>query len=156
MLQINDTVPDFRAETSDGATIQLSDYREKKNVILFFYPKAFSPACTKQACQFRDDYETLQSNECEIIGISFDNPDKHTQFKDANRLPYHLISDTDKSIARAYGVMRLGGFLPFVKRATFVIDKFGVIRNVIHHEYNITNHIKEVRTTLDIITETSL
>jgi thioredoxin-dependent peroxiredoxin len=151
MLQINDVAPDFQAETADGTTIKLSDYRNKKNVILYFYPKDFSLRCTQQACQFRDEFETLQKFDCEMIGISFDTPDSHSNFKKQNRLQYQLISDPDKSIARLFGVLRFGGYVPFVKRVTFVIDKSGIIKNVIHHEFIIANHVQEVRKTLERI-----
>lgn len=151
MLSINEPVPDFLAETADGSSFRLSDFKNKKNVVLFFYPKAFSSGCTKQACQFRDVYDELSNLNCEIIGVSYDAANRNRDFKTAHRLPYHLISNNDKSIARLFGVTRFGGFLPFVKRVTFVIDTGGIIRNVIHHEFNINKHIEQARLTLQNI-----
>lgn len=155
MLTINDKAPDFSAETADRGKITLSEFKNKKNVVLFFYPKAFSSVCSNQACRFRDAYEELTGYDCEIIGVSFDSIDTQNEFKTTHRLPYHIISDSDKAIAEAYEVMRFGGYLPFVKRITFVIDKNGIIRNVIHHEFNISRHTLEVKKTLDAIAESS-
>ncbi len=153
MLSINKPAPDFTAETTDGTSIRLSDFKNKKNVVLFFYPKAFSPGCTKEACQFRDAYEDLLNLNCEIIGVSYDGASRNEDFKASNRLPYYLISDKDKSIARMFEVTRFGGYLPFVKRVTFVIDTEGIICNIIHHEFNIDNHVYHVRATLNKIME---
>ncbi len=155
MLTINDKAPDFSAETTDGEKITLSEFKNKKNVILFFFSKAFSFVCSNQVCRFRDAYEDLSGFDCEIIGVSFDNMDTQHAFKTTHRLPYHIISDPDKKISGAYGVMRFGGYLPFVKRVTFVIDKSGIIRNVIHHEFNIARHTLEVKNTLLAIAESS-
>jgi thioredoxin-dependent peroxiredoxin len=148
MLKLRTEAPDFSAQTSDGVLFTLSRYRNEKHVVLFFYPKDFSPPCTRQACQFRDNYEVLRSFNCLLIGISYDPPEKHAIFIRTHGLPYPLISDIDKSIARLYDVMRLGGYLPFIKRVTYVIDMNGIIRNVIHREYNILNHIELVKQTL--------
>lgn len=156
MLAIDDLAPDFRAETSDGTTFRLSDYKNKNNIVLFFYTKDFSPICTKQACQFRDEYEYIKGLNCEIIGVSYDSIDRHREFKKANRLPYHLVSDQAKNIARKYEVTRFGGYLPFVKRVTYVIDKSGMIRNAIHHEFNIVRHVQAVRNTLREIAGSNL
>jgi len=152
MLSINSPAPDFTAETTDGTPIRLSDFKNKKNVVLYFYPKAFSPGCTKQASQFRDAYEDLMDLNCEIIGVSYDGASRNEEFKTSTRLPYHLISDKDKSIARLFEVTRFGGYLPFVKRVTFIIDTDGIIRNIIHHEFNIDNHVQQVRATLHQLT----
>jgi thioredoxin-dependent peroxiredoxin len=153
MLTINDTAPDFSAETVDGEIITLSEFKNKKNVILFFYSKAFSLVCSNQVCRFRDAYEELIGYSCEIIGVSFDSIDTQSEFKTTLRLPFHIISDSDKKIAGAYEVMRFGGYLPFVKRVTFVIDKDGIIRNIIHHEFNISRHTIEAKKTLLAIME---
>jgi thioredoxin-dependent peroxiredoxin len=151
MLSINDAAPDFEAITCDGARIKLSEFRNKKNIVLFFYLKNFSPSCTTQVRQFRDEYSQLQNLDCEIIGISYDDSGSQSKFKSLNKLPYHLISDRNKTLAHKYDVTRFGGFLPFVKRVTYVIDKSGAIRNVIHREFNVSNHLVEVRKTLHTI-----
>jgi len=151
MLSVNEPAPDFLAEITDGTSFRLSDLKNRKNIVLFFYPKAFSSGCTKQACLFRDVYDELSNLNCEIIGVSYDAANRNRDFKTAYRLPYHLISDNDKSIARLFGVTRFGGFLPFVKRVTFVIDTGGIIRNVIHHEFNIDKHFEQAHLTLQKI-----
>ncbi len=148
MLKEDTVAPDFTARTSDGTIFRLSSLRGLKHVALFFYPKDFSVACTRQACQFRDNYEILAGLNCEVIGISYDPPERHETFKMVYRLPYALISDTDKSIARLYDVMRFGGYLSFLKRATYVIDIGGMIRSAIHREFTVANHIETVKRVL--------
>ena len=148
MLQLNTEAPDFTAKTSDNSLFTLSAYRNDNHVALFFYPKDFSPSCTRQVCQFRDSYDTLRTYNCQLVGISYDAPEKHAAFIRTYNLPYRLISDIDKSIAGLYEVMRFGGFLSFIKRVTYVIDMKGIIRNVIHREYNVTPHVELVMETI--------
>jgi thioredoxin-dependent peroxiredoxin len=151
MLSVNDEAPDFTATLSDGSDFRLSEYRDKKNVVLYFYPKDFSLGCTKQASLFTEEYAGLQQYNCEIFGVSYDAMDRHAEFIRAYRLPFRLISDADKAIARLYDVTRFGGYLPFVKRVSYVIDTNGTIRNVIHHEFRMENHVAEIRQTLQNI-----
>jgi peroxiredoxin Q/BCP len=80
--------------------------------------------------------------DAEVIGVSLDSPEKHAQFAAANELPYPLISDSNAAIAKAYGVSRIGGWLP-TKRVTFVIGKDGIVKRVIRSELNIDRHIAE-------------
>jgi thioredoxin-dependent peroxiredoxin len=85
--------------------------------------------------------------DAEVVGVSLDTPEKHAAFAEAYTLPYPLVSDGNAKIAQAYGVSRLGGWLP-TKRVTFVIDKDGVVRQVIHSEFSIDRHIEEAIATL--------
>jgi peroxiredoxin Q/BCP len=116
-------------------------------VILYFFPKDFTPGCTKEACSFRDRRAEISKLDAEIVGVSYDTAEKHKQFAEAYQLPYPLVSDADAAIATAYGVGRLGGWLPS-KRVTFVIDKDGVVQQVIRAELNIDMHIDEAIATL--------
>lgn len=140
MLRKNDAAPDFSGSLADGRQIRLKDFRGRRNVVLYFYPKDFTPGCTREACSFRDRRAELAELDAEIVGVSADTPEKHAKFAESYNLPYPLVSDRDGSISADYGVQRLGGWLP-AKRVTFVIDKDGVIRDVIHSELAIDAHI---------------
>ena len=146
MIAVGESAPDFSGKLGNGKQLSLADFRGKKHVILYFFPKDFTPGCTKEACSFRDRRADIGKLNAEIVGVSFDTADKHKQFADKYQLPYPLVSDPDGAIASAYGVSRLGGmlggWLP-AKRVTFVIDKDGVVRHVIRAELNIDKHIDE-------------
>jgi peroxiredoxin Q/BCP len=135
--------PGFTAPASTGETIRLADFAGEKNVVLFFYPKDFTAGCTEQACAFRDAYEELRALNAVVFGVSGDTRASHEKFAGTHRLPYPLISDSSRAIARAYGVLRLGGVLPLPKRVTYVIDRKGVIRMVVHHELQMGRHVEE-------------
>lgn len=146
MIAVGDKAPEFTGKLGNGKDLSLKDFRGKKNVILYFFPKDFTPGCTKEACSFRDRRPDIAKLDAEIVGASFDTAAKHKEFADAYQLPYPLIADPDASIAQAYGVGRLGGLLGAwlpTKRVTFVIDKDGVVRHVIKSELNIDKHIDE-------------
>ena len=142
MTRKNDEAPDFNGVLADGRQLRLRDYRGRRHVVLYFFPKDFTPGCTKEACSFRDRRPELAQLDAEVIGVSLDTPEKHGKFAEAYSLPYPLVSDRDASISSAYGVQRLGGWLP-TKRVTFVIGKDGIVHDVIHSELNIDKHIDE-------------
>jgi len=149
MLNTGDLAPDFAARTQAGDTIRLSDFRGRKNVVLLFYPGDFTLGCTKQVCSYRDNIDRITSLDAVMFGISYDDEQSHTRFKERYALPFPLISDTDRSLSRLFGAARFGGLFPGVKRVTFVIDTSGVVRNVIHHEFAIGRHVDEVVETLE-------
>lgn len=142
MLGVGDKAPDFEAPCGDGRHLRLRDFRGRRHVILYFFPKDFTPGCTKEACSFRDHRSEVAGLDAEIVGVSLDSVDKHASFADKYKLPYPLVSDQEGLIAKKYGVARLGGWLP-TKRVTFVIDKDGVIQHVIQAELSIDIHIDE-------------
>lgn len=142
MIAVGERAPEFTGKLGNGKQLSLKDFRGSRNVILYFFPKDFTPGCTKEACSFRDRRSDIAKLDAEIVGVSFDTAAKHQQFADAYQLPYPLVSDPDAAIAKAYGAGRLGGWLPS-KRVTFVIDKGGVVRHVIRAELNIDKHIDE-------------
>lgn len=142
MTRKNDEAPDFSGLLADGRQLRLRDFRGRRHVVLYFFPKDFTPGCTKEACSFRDRRPELAQLDAEVIGVSLDTPEKHGQFAEAYSLPYPLVSDRDAAISTAYGVQRLGGWLP-TKRVTFVIGKDGIIHDVIQSELNIDRHIDE-------------
>ena len=132
-LKEGDPAPEFTAQTGDGATVSLKDYRGK-NVILFFYPKDDTPGCTKEACSFRDYFATFQARGAIILGVSVDPVKSHKKFSEKFKLPFTLLSDEDKQIVEAYGVWGQKSFMGRkymgTHRVTFLIGPDGVIRKI--------------------------
>ena len=147
MIAVGQKAPDFEATVADGKQLRLRDFHGRRHVILYFFPKDFTPGCTREACSFRDRRAEVAGLDAEIVGVSLDTPEKHASFAAKYQLPYPLISDRSGAIASAYGVARLGGWLP-TKRVTFVIDKHGVVQHVIQSEFSIDMHINEALDTL--------
>ena len=147
MLSVGDKAPEFEGNGGDGKRFRLKDYRGRRHIVLYFFPKDFTPGCTKEACSFRDHRSELAGYDAEIVGVSYDTAEKHAAFASKHQLPFPLVADPDTKIASAFGVARLGGWLP-TKRVTFVIDKQGVVQNVIQSEFNIDLHIDEAIGTL--------
>ena len=144
MINAGDRAPDFSGTTSDGKRVGLADFRGRKPLVLYFYPKDNTPTCTKEACSFRDHAGEIAAAGGEVIGVSNDGPDAHKKFIADHRLNFPLLSDTDGSIAKAFGVARLGGFLSGwipPRRVTFVIDRDSVVRRVIESEFSAQKHI---------------
>ncbi len=125
-LQVGDTVPHFSAIDSNGYPFEVKDYLGQPMVI-YFYPKDDTPGCTVQACTFRDKYEDFKMLGTEVIGISSDNLASHQKFVSKYKLPFILLSDTDKKIRKEFGVPNdYLGLIP--GRATYVIDKKGIVQ----------------------------
>ncbi len=128
VLKVGTKAPDFALKDEQGKIHHLSDYRGKM-VVLYFYPKDFTPGCTAEACNLRDNFDILQQKGLIILGISYDSPQKHKKFKDKYNLPFPLLSDTTKAVAEQYNAKStLTGFL-FAKRITYLIDEQG---NILH------------------------
>jgi len=140
-IKIGDNAPDFTLSDQDGTPVSLSDYRDTHNVVLFFYPKDFSPGCTKQACGFRDRYEDFIVLGAVVIGVSRDDVASHKRFLDAYLLPFTLLSDPTGSVRSLYGATKGFGLLP--GRYTFLIDRAGVVRHIFTSETNMQKHIDE-------------
>lgn len=147
MIREGERAPDFTAPTADGSTLSLADFRGKKPLILYFYPRDNTPGCTKEACSFRDHAAEIAEAGAAIVGVSMDSQDAHRKFIADFRLNFPLLSDRDATICKAYGVARLGGWFP-PRRVTFVIDRDGVVRRVIQSEFGIAKHIDEALDTL--------
>lgn len=141
-LRVGDIALDFSAQLSNGETFSLKDRRGRKNIVLYFYPKDFTSGCTKEACYFRDFKKEFEELDAEIIGVSRDTPDSHLRFSEKHHLNFPLISDPDNQLGDLYGVTRAGGRLG-VRRTTFVIDKQGIIREIIHKEINMFEHVEK-------------
>jgi peroxiredoxin Q/BCP len=122
-LKVGDAAPDFSAQNSEGTVIHLQDVLGSSPVVLYFYPKDNTPGCTKEACGLRDNFAAFRQLNARVFGISYDTVKSHQEFAKKYSLPFTLLSDHDKVIAKKYGA---DGML-FAKRMTFVIDKAGKI-----------------------------
>ncbi len=128
-LQPGSPAPPFEAKDQHGTTIRLGDFRDRKAVVLYFYPKDDTPGCTAQACSLRDGYQAIQDAGAVVLGVSADDAKSHAAFSAKYQLPFSLLADPDRKIIEAYGVkMPLIGI---AKRWTFIIDKAGIVRHVI-------------------------
>lgn len=140
-VKVGDDAPDFEGPTITGANLGLSDFIGKKNVVLYFYSKDDTPGCTKEACSFRDNLQPIRNMGAEIIGVSLDSIQSHQKFVDKYELTFPLISDKDKRIATAYGVLRDTG--TSTNRVTFIINKSGKIAKIFS-KVDVAVHTNEV------------
>jgi thioredoxin-dependent peroxiredoxin len=142
MLRAGDIAPDFDTVDCRGQRVTLSEYRGKKKVVLFFFPRAFTPACTLEVRNFRDNHERITAAGAELIGVSVDRADRNCRFAEAEGLQFRLIGDESRHISELYKVV--WPVLRIDRRATFVIDEQGVIAEVIHHEVQVYRHLEDV------------
>jgi peroxiredoxin Q/BCP len=140
-VQPGDEAPDFTLPDQEGRPVTLSDFRGRSHVILYFYPKDFSPGCTAEACSFRDSYEDFTDLGAVVIGVSGDSVESHKKFIDDYLLPFTLLSDQDGRVRRLYGATKGFGLLP--GRYTLVIDIGGIVRHVFTSETNMGKHVEE-------------
>jgi len=140
-VKVGDSAPDFEGPSSDGTRLGLKDFVGKKNVVLYFYPKDDTPGCTKEACGFRDNLDSVRKMGAEVIGVSLDSVESHKKFASKYKLPFPLISDKDKRVAEAYGVLRETG--TSTNRVTFIIDKTGKIARIFP-KVDVTKHTEEI------------
>jgi thioredoxin-dependent peroxiredoxin len=140
-VQPGDTAPDFALPEASGRTVRLSDFRGRKPVVLYFYPKDDTPGCTKESCAFRDQYQDFQDAGAEVIGVSSDSPESHARFAEKHRLPFTLLADRGGAVRKQYGVPATLGLLP--GRVTYVIDRHGVVRHVFNSQFQATQHVAE-------------
>jgi thioredoxin-dependent peroxiredoxin len=136
---VGKTAPDFSSTAHDGFAVKM-DSLKGKHVVLYFYPKDETPGCTKEACAFRDAWKDLESKGVVLVGISADSIDSHKQFAEHHKLPFHLVSDADGSIAQKYGVPNNNGFLG---RQSFVIGPDGNVKKV-YRKVDVTKHASEI------------
>lgn len=135
-----DKAPAFTAPSTSGKAVSLAALKGRW-VVLYFFPKADTPSCTKESCSLRDGYEQISREGAVILGVSFDSLDSQKAFKYKYRLPFELVSDADKSIARAYGV--LGWLGLYATRKTFLIDPDGRIARVLDN-VEVSRHDSQV------------
>jgi len=136
-LEVGDKAPAFSLPDADGNTVKLSDYKGRR-VIVYFYPAAATPGCTKQACDFSDSLSELNGAGLDVIGISPDKPAKLAKFRDDQKLTFPLLSDPDRKVLTAWGAFgektMYGKTVQGVIRSTFVIDEKGKIAEA---QYNV-------------------
>lgn len=137
-MKVGDLAPDFEALNEQGETVRLSSLLERGPLVLFFYPGAFTPGCTRESCHFRDIRGEFEAVGATVVGISHDAVEKQARFGKAYELGFPLLSDADAKVARAFGAHR-AGFLP-TARSTFVIDTDKRVLAVIKSEFNMNMH----------------
>jgi peroxiredoxin Q/BCP len=149
---VGDKAPAFSLSDADGNTVKLSDFKGRK-VIVYFYPAASTPGCTKQACDFRDSLAELNEAGIGVIGISPDKPAKLAKFRDAEGLTFPLLSDPDREVLTAWGTFgektMYGKTVQGVIRSTFVVDEKG---NIEVAQYNVkaTGHVAKLRRDISV------
>jgi thioredoxin-dependent peroxiredoxin len=151
-LAVGDTAPEFTLPDSTGKKVSLSDYRGR-SVVVYFYPAAGTPGCTKQACDFRDNLTELNDAGFEVLGISPDSPEKLAKFVEAEGLTFPLLSDADKSVMAQWATFgekqNYGRTVMGVIRSTFIVDAEGKIAKA---SYNVkaTGHVAKLRRDLGV------
>jgi peroxiredoxin Q/BCP len=151
ILKTGSDAPDFSLKDADGKVHKLSGYRGK-TVALYFYPKDDTRGCTAEACNLRDNYETLLTRGLVILGVSYDDSASHRSFRDKHNLPFALLSDTEKKVAELYGAKPalIGSIMP--KRITYLIDSEGKVMHVFE-SVDTGNHTAQILKVLDSASE---
>src|SRR5689334_5284933 len=151
-LEVGATAPAFSLPDADGNIVKLSDYLGRK-VVVYFYPAASTPGCTKQACDFRDSLAELGDAGLDVIGISPDKPEKLAKFRDKEGLTFPLLSDPDRTVLDAWGAYgektMYGKTVQGVIRSTFVVDEKGKIE-VAQYNVRATGHVAKLRRDLSV------
>jgi thioredoxin-dependent peroxiredoxin len=146
VLKLGQDAPSFEVVATGGKALKLADYRGQKNVVLFFYPKDFTRVCTTEVCGFRDMYEDLVGKDTEVIGVSLDSDASHEKFASKHNVPYPLVADKDRSLAKKYeAVGGLGGLIGITKRVTYLIDKQGKIAGAFDGTFDADVHLDGVK-----------
>ncbi len=151
-LAPGDPAPDFALPDADGNVVRLADLRGRK-VVVYFYPAASTPGCTKQACGFRDALADWEAAGYAVLGVSPDKPAKLAKFREAESLPFPLLSDPDKTVLAAYGAYGekklYGKPVVGVIRSTFVIDEDGRVERAMYG-VKATGHVEKLRKELGV------
>jgi peroxiredoxin Q/BCP len=140
-VNVGDLAPDFTLPTQTGEEVSLSQFRGKKNVVLYFYPKDETPGCTREACTFRDSFELFTDLGAAVVGVSADTVESHKAFAEHYNLPFTLLSDVENTVRKLYGATSTLGIIP--GRVTFIIDKKGLVRHVFSSQLQPEKHIQE-------------
>lgn len=148
-ISIGDFAPDFILKDQHGDLVKLSDYRNRANVVLFFYPKDDTPGCTIEACSFRDKYSEFKDWGAEVVGVSSDDNASHFKFASRYQLPFTLLSDSDSKVRKLYSVPKSFMFIP--GRVTFIIDRQGIVRHIFNSQLNFTKHASEAMKILETL-----
>jgi peroxiredoxin Q/BCP len=141
MLSPGDIAPDFEATDCKGRAVKLSGLRGRR-VVLFFFPRAFTVACTLEVRAFRDNQARIETQNATLIGVSVDDVARQCSFAEAEAIDFALIGDPERRISESYGVV--WPLLKRDRRATFLIDEAGLVERVIHHEVQVYRHLDDV------------
>ncbi len=151
-LAPGETAPDFTLSDDTGREVSLSDYRGRK-VIVYFYPAAMTPGCTKQACDFTDSLESLQAAGYEVLGVSPDKPEKLAKFRERDSLSITLLSDPTREVLSRWGAFgekkMYGKTVQGVIRSTVVVDEEGKVE-VAQYNVTATGHVAKLRKDLGL------
>ncbi|MDP6230477.1 MAG: peroxiredoxin [Candidatus Marinimicrobia bacterium] len=137
-ISVGEPAPEFSLSDENGKMHSLSQYRGQK-IVVYFYPKDDTPGCTKEACGIRDEFSSFVDNQIVVFGVSYDNASSHRKFKKKFDLPFHLLSDEDKSVSKLYGAD--GTFFP--SRKTYLIDEDGKLLKI-YDKVNVLNHAEDI------------
>ncbi len=146
VLKEGEAAPQFTLSSNEGTAVSLADYKGKKNVILYFYPKDDTPGCTKEACTFRDDIKKFEKAETVILGVSTDNVKSHQRFVNKYQLNFPLLADEKTEVANLYGALNERGSC---SRMTYLIDKNGIIKKIIP-KVKVDGHSRELQEALGV------
>ena len=142
MIDLEDKIPGFTLKDQNDKDFSIESLLGKKALVIFFYPKDFTPGCVREVCAFRDQYQDFQDYGVEVIGISSDGLESHQKFAEKHNLPFTLLSDPKGKIRKLFGVpSSLLGLLP--GRMTFVVDKKGVVILRFNNQFGAEKHIEE-------------
>jgi peroxiredoxin Q/BCP len=142
ILKIGDDAPSFTLPDSQDNQVSLNDYKGKW-AVLYFYPKDDTPGCTKEACQFRDDFKTLEALGAKVVGISVDDSFSHRKFAEKYNLPFPLLSDASGEVADRYGALNNFLIIKLAKRYTYLINPEGKIAKI-YHSVDTSIHSQEI------------
>jgi len=139
--------PDFSLPSTTGENVSLKQFKGKKTVILYFYPKDETPGCTREACDFRDHSAEFEKHNTVILGVSNDPMESHQHFRDKQKLPFPLLSDEDATVSKQFGVYKqknlYGKKYMGIERTTFVIDKTGRVAQI-YPKVKVENHVLDL------------
>ena len=146
-IEVGTRAPTFALKTNTGETVSLGDFRDTRNVVLYFYPKDETPGCTREACSFRNLEVAFAKLDTVILGVSLDATDSHAAFALNHKLTFPLLSDTDAAVSKRYGVYRekvlYGRSHWGIERTTFAVDKRGILRKI-WRRVKVDRHADEV------------
>ncbi len=142
ILKVGDDAPTFSLPDSQGNQVSLNGYKGKW-AVLYFYPKDDTPGCTKEACQFRDDFKTLEALGAKVIGVSIDDSFSHKKFAEKYNLPFPLLSDASGEVAARYGALHNFLIIKLAKRYTFLINPQGKIAKI-YLSVDTSKHSQEI------------
>ena len=147
MLKVGELAPEFSAQDQHGNPLTLASLLARGRLVIYFYPKDFTPVCTAQACTFRDASADLATLSANVVGVSGDQADSHVRFAEKHNVPFSLIADPERRIIKPYGAAM--PILGRTMRVTYVIDTNRRILGAFHHELSAAKHLSDVKRALE-------